>query len=632
MNLKFTGALTQEMLRGITCLAPELGYTVSDDGMVVHAIKAEVPTLSIEKNANQVTIIYDRPCCFYRALGLLAEHKNETAFAIAEKPQFETLGAMYDVCQGNAVINVEHVKNILRKMAIMGHNMFMLYAEDSYDIPEEPYFGYMRSRYSDAEMREIDDYAYDLGIEVIPCMQTLAHLMDVLKWAPYKDFSEDDDTLLVGDEKTYAFIDHMITAASKPFRSKRIHIGMDEAWKLGQGQYLLRNGFKPKHQIMHEHLERVLEIVRSHGLEPMIWSDMFLRSISKTGGYYDRTSVVTEDLRRSVPKDLSLVYWDYYHFTEEEYDYFIKKHIDMSGLPIFAGGIWTWQGYAATYDITVDSTNCALNVCKRLGVKEAFATVWGDSATEANVYTTLLGLQLFAEHGYSETEPTKAQVTARFKACTGCDYDDFYKLTYFDKLDRTWDDKFHRYGNPSKWMMWQDILCGQFDKDIEEFDLDAHFAWLRGEMAQAKDRGGEFAFLFDFYEKTADVLSIKAGLGNKLLKAYKAGDRETLTTIQKELLPSLREKLDDLRRCHMNIWMDINKPLGWEVMDIRYGGVLARIDSIMVRLGDYLSGAIASLPELEEERRYYHGEKKEIINIRYVQMPSASRLSYLESW
>jgi len=456
--------------------------------------------------------------------------------------------------------------------------------------------------------------------------------MDVLKWAPYKDFSEDDDTLLVGAEKTYEFIDHMITAASKPFRSKRIHIGMDEAWKLGQGQYLLKNGFKPKHQIMHEHLERVLAIVKSHGLEPMIWSDMFLRSISKTGAYYDRAAIVTDDLRKSVPQGLSLVYWDYYHFTEEAYEHFVKKHMDMSGMPIFAGGIWTWQGFAATYDITVDSTNCALNVCKRLGVKEVFATIWGDSATEANFYTTLLGLQLFAEHGYSAVEPTKQQVAKRFKVCTGCVYDDFYNLTYFDKINRAWDDKFHDYGNPSKWMMWQDILCGIFDKDIEEYDLDAHFTWLRGEMETAKYRNGEFAFLFDFYAKTADVLSIKAGLGNKILKAYKTKDRDALVYILTEQLPALYEKLDDLRRCHMDIWMETYKPLGWEVMDVRYGGVLARIDSIIVRLGDYLSGAIESLPELEEERRLYYGKKKSITNIRYVQMPSASRLSYLESW
>ena len=62
---------------------------------------------------------------------------------------------------------------MLRRMALMGLDMLMLYAEDSYVVPERPYFGYMRGRYSADETREIDRYAQMLGIELIPCMQTL---------------------------------------------------------------------------------------------------------------------------------------------------------------------------------------------------------------------------------------------------------------------------------------------------------------------------------------------------------------------------------------------------------------------------------------------------------------------------
>jgi len=38
--------------------------------------------------------------------------------------------------------------------------------EDSFELPDEPYFGYMRSRYSEEELCEIDDFAYMFGIEV----------------------------------------------------------------------------------------------------------------------------------------------------------------------------------------------------------------------------------------------------------------------------------------------------------------------------------------------------------------------------------------------------------------------------------------------------------------------------------
>lgn len=172
----------------------------------------------------------------------------------------------------------------------MGLNMIMLYAEDSYEIKEEPYFGYMRGRYREDDLRTIDRFAAHIGIEAIPCIQTLAHLADVLQWAVYDDIKEDEDTLLPAEEKTYAFIERMITAAAAPFTSRRIHIGMDEVWRLGQGRYLKIHGWRKKIDIMTEHLSRVLQITDRLGLRPMIWSDMYFRAASKTGDYYDRES------------------------------------------------------------------------------------------------------------------------------------------------------------------------------------------------------------------------------------------------------------------------------------------------------------------------------------------------------
>lgn len=47
---------------------------------------------------------------------------------------------------------------------------------------DEPYFGAYRGRYSAAEIREMDDYAQKFGVELVPCIQTLAHLHNALKW------------------------------------------------------------------------------------------------------------------------------------------------------------------------------------------------------------------------------------------------------------------------------------------------------------------------------------------------------------------------------------------------------------------------------------------------------------------
>ena len=172
----------------------------------------------------------------------------------------------------------------------------------------------MRGRYAADETREIDRYAQMLGIEPIPCIQTLGHLFEVLKWDAFSDMRDDDTTLLVGYEPTYQFIEEMIRAASSPVSTRRIHIGMDEAWHLGLGRHLTANGYRPKFEIMTQHLERVLEITRRLELQPMMWSDMFFRALSPTGSYHDVT--VPDELASSIPQDVELIYWDYYHLDE----------------------------------------------------------------------------------------------------------------------------------------------------------------------------------------------------------------------------------------------------------------------------------------------------------------------------
>ena len=85
---------------------------------------------------------------------------------------------------------------------------------------------------------------------------------------------------MVGEEKTYVFIEQLLRAVSGTFRTRRVHIGMDEAWSLGLGNYRFKNGFVPSHQLMEQHLARVCAIAQKYSLQPMIWSDMYLRAAS----------------------------------------------------------------------------------------------------------------------------------------------------------------------------------------------------------------------------------------------------------------------------------------------------------------------------------------------------------------
>ena len=142
-----------------------------------------------------------------RALSLCAINKEKKEFSIEQSPAFNNLGIMADMSRGG-VMRPEKVKNFILKSALMGANQFMLYTEDIYTLEDYPHFGYLRGAYTDDEITDIDDFAYNLGVELIPCIQTLGHMAQYLTWSTEtNEFKDTDAVLLCDSEETYKFIE-----------------------------------------------------------------------------------------------------------------------------------------------------------------------------------------------------------------------------------------------------------------------------------------------------------------------------------------------------------------------------------------------------------------------------------------
>ena len=220
---------------------------------------------------------------------------------------FDTLGLMIDMSR-NSVMSIEGLKRFIPLLKKMGYNMLMLYTEDTYEVDGEPYFGYMRGKYTKAEMKEIDAFAESYGITVIPCIQTLAHLEALVRWKTYP--TDGGCVMMVDDPRTYELIDHMFATLSECFKSRKIHVGMDEAWLLGRGKHLDKYGYEPSFDIVNRHLKKVKEIAKKYDYEIMIWSDMLFRSWNN-GEYNVRQTVVPDEMVKKYDPDIIPVYWSY---------------------------------------------------------------------------------------------------------------------------------------------------------------------------------------------------------------------------------------------------------------------------------------------------------------------------------
>lgn len=599
MNIHLSGDMSENLIKGTRILQEALKFRLSETGIHVQ-VSQRAGTLEAGYAEEQGFIYYEQPIHFYRALGLLIENALKSKrFHIIENPQFDNAGAMFDVSR-NSVLKVDSIKQFIRMMATMGLNTFMLYTEDTFTLSNQAYFGYMRGRYTLEELKECDDYADIFGVEMIPCIQTLAHLTQALKWKYADSIKDTDDILLIGEEATYQFIEEMITSATAPFRSKRIHIGMDEAHQLGLGKYLDRHGYKKRFDLMNDHLSQVLAITSKYELKPMIWSDMYFRLGSESGQYYDPNVLIPQDVIASMPSDVQFIYWDYYHVEEEFYQDYINRHKSFGSDPIFAGGIWTWTGIVPNYGKTFRSTNAGLMACKKEGVKEVFATMWGDNGAEGNPFSGILGLQLYAEHTYA-AEVTEEKLKSRFQFCTEGDFEGFMNVKYLDETPGTTKDNLNE-ANPSRYLLWQDVLLGLFDNHVQQHDLAKHYASWELEMIEYSRNSGPWSLLFLVYEKLSKVLRMKCDLGVRIKAAYDSGDKEQLRWIKDQVMKELIASINELRNAHRAQWFETNKPFGWEVIDMRYGGLLARMDTAVSRINEYINGSILEIEELQERK------------------------------
>lgn len=595
----------------------------ADLSLTIHVEFREEPKLTVTRTLNSIHIICREPAHYFRGLTMALNHLKEPEYSQKETSYFPRNGLMLD-CSRNSVFTVEKVKSLIRILARLGLNVLMLYTEDTYQVPGEPYFGAYRGAYTRHELQEIDEYALKFGIELVPCIQTLAHLHNCLKWPMGDKIKDTPDILQVGKEETYQFIEELLKAVKDTFRTRRVHLGMDEAVQLGLGNYLKENGYKKSSLLMKEHCTRVLAICKKLGLQPMIWSDMYITSNSGCS-YYEVPEGVDCSTWEKPEPDLGLVYWDYYNTDSKVYEKMLQVHWQLSGHIAFAGGCWIWNGIAPDYSRSFECTQAALSMCKKYHVQEVFCTGWMDNGAETPVDTVIPGAALFAHLGFHK-EFDQREFEEEFYEAVGGRLEDFMKLDKFDRLFLG-DAPNLSSENPSKYLLYQDPLLGIFDYHLKNIDAGKYYRELTKEMEEVVKTSPGYNMLFTYYYYLAKVLSDKADLGVQIKTAYDRHDLPALDQICDKTIPELTGLVEKMQETREELWMSDSKPFGYELLDLRLGGIIIRLKSCRRRLKQYLSGAVSILEELEGERLPYFPEGEPAMENRWQRIISGADLT-----
>ena len=113
------------------------------------------------------------------------------------------------------------------------------------------------------------------------------------------------------------------------------------------------------------------------------------------------------------------------------------------------------------------------------------------------------------------------------------------------------------------------------------------------------ENNSEYGYIFKTLRTLCEVLAIKFDIGVRARSAYEAKDKNALVKIVSDLNDILG-LLDNFYRTYREQWMWENKPFGFDIQDIRIGGLSFRIRHCMEKIEAYLEGKITTIEEFDE--------------------------------
>ncbi len=258
----------------------------------------------LDADANGVVIIAaSEKGRFYGVMTLLQMLRRAENLVVVDGvtihdfPSHAMRGISDDISRGQ-VSTLENFKKIIRFLARYKMNTYSLYMEDMFVFKNHPLIGKGRGALTASELKELDAYARQYYVDILPAFQTLGHCENLLSIPEYLRYAEypGGRTLNVSDEKTYVLLDEMIGELCSSYSSPYFNMGADETRDVGLGASKERVERLGLPTVLAEHYKRVADIIRKYGKKPMIYGDILLKN---------------QEILGMIPKDITIVDWDY---------------------------------------------------------------------------------------------------------------------------------------------------------------------------------------------------------------------------------------------------------------------------------------------------------------------------------
>ena len=381
----------------------------------------------------------------------LANSKGEIpALHILDQPDFRDRGIMLDVSRGK-VPTRQTLEDLVDHCSKLRINVLMLYVEHTFAFRQHPEIGEGSSPLDAETILALDAYAEDRGVELIPCLQSLGHMEQILSLERYSKLAESDRNWSVSPSRpeTYQLLGDLYDEFLPLFRSPRMNANCDEPFDLGRGQSAERAPEKSPGRLFADHVGELERLASRHGKQLMIWADFAL----KHPDHLDR-----------IGSDVVLMDWWY----ETRFDFDRIAQLRDKGFEVWAcPGTSSWNCLFPR--IETASQNIALwaSAGRRHGATGLLNTDWGDfghyNALGVSLHGYAWGAQqawsgdldarefdlAFAKHVFGETTARIGRLYRKLGAIHDAGFPvangSALQYLYFDRLDESF---FLQHGKP----------------------------------------------------------------------------------------------------------------------------------------------------------------------------------------
>jgi hypothetical protein len=238
----------------------------------------------------------------------------------------------------------------------------MLYTEHTFRFRRHPEIGAGDSPLDAETMRELDTYAAERHVDLIPTLQSFGHMGQILKHATYAELDESDQgwTLSPAEPGTYQLLRDLYDEYLPNFRSPFFNANCDEPWDLCTGKSKQRGEQVGRGGVFLEHVRRVRDLAAEHGKRTMIWGDVI----------HHHPELIPE-----IDRDLVLLDWWY----EADLDYDRVKAFQKNGIDfLVCPGTSSWNCFFPRVENSIQNIARWADAGRRHGALGVICTDWGD--------------------------------------------------------------------------------------------------------------------------------------------------------------------------------------------------------------------------------------------------------------